>query len=52
VLVPQLRVGHRRDKQYKGHPRHAGKAEARYEIQSDKADHIAMQKGFALHKVD
>jgi hypothetical protein len=24
----------------------------RYEIQSDKADHIAMQKGFALHKVD
>ena len=38
--------------QYKGHPRHASKAEPQYEIQSDKTDHIAMHKGAVLHKLD
>jgi hypothetical protein len=37
---------------YKGHPRHASRAEPQYLIQSDTTDHVAMHKGSALQKID
>jgi len=39
---------HMQDTEYKGHPRHASRAEPQYEIKSDKTDHVAMHKGSAL----
>ncbi len=43
---------HTRDTRYKGHRRHATKAEPQYEIKSDKTDHIAMHRGAVLHRLD
>lgn len=34
----------------KGHPRHACEDDPRYEIKSDKTDHVAAHKGSALHR--
>jgi hypothetical protein len=34
---------------FKGHVRHASKAEPQYMIKSDKTDHVAIHKGSALH---
>ena len=42
---------HREDVTYKGYVHHASKQDPRYEIKSDKTDHIAMHKGAALHKI-
>ena len=41
---------HERDFQYKGHTRHASKAEPQYEIKSDKTDHVAAHKESAVKK--
>jgi hypothetical protein len=43
---------HTKDVDYKGYTHHASKDEPQYEIQSDKADHIAMHKGAALRRMD
>jgi hypothetical protein len=45
-----IRRVHRKNVDYKGHTRHASPEEPLYEIDSDKADHIAMHKGAALKK--
>jgi hypothetical protein len=42
---------HTKDVEYKGYTHHANKDEPRYEIKSDKTDHIAMHKGPALRKM-
>ncbi|WP_298104339.1 DUF2945 domain-containing protein [Bradyrhizobium sp.] len=42
---------HTKDTDYKGHTRHATKDVPRYEIKSDKTDHVAMHKGSALKKL-
>lgn len=42
---------HTRDLQYKGHTRHASRAEPQYEIKSDKSDHVAVHEPGALHKI-
>ena len=36
---------------FKGYTVHASKDDPRYEIKSDKTDHIAMHKGTALRKL-
>ena len=41
---------HIKDVDYKGYMHHASKDEPRYEIKSDKADHIALYKGEALNE--
>ncbi|MBL0311597.1 MAG: DUF2945 domain-containing protein [Holophagaceae bacterium] len=41
---------HTSDVDYKGYTHHACADEPQYEIKSDKTDHIAMHKGFALKK--
>jgi hypothetical protein len=41
---------HTRDFRYKGHLRHASKAEPQYEIKSDKTEHVAAHKGTALKR--
>jgi hypothetical protein len=43
---------HTRDTKYKGHPRYASEDDPQYEIKGDSADHFAMHKGSALHKID
>jgi hypothetical protein len=42
---------HRKDFDYKGHPRHASAQEPQYEIKSEKTDHVAAHKGSALTKL-
>jgi hypothetical protein len=42
---------HRRDTQYKGHPRHASADDPQYEIKSDKTDHVAMHTGSVLRRI-
>jgi len=39
---------HRKNVTYKGYVHHASKDEPQYEIESDKTDHVALQKGTAL----
>lgn len=39
---------HRKDVNYKGYVHHASKDEPRYEIRSDKTDHVALHKGGVL----
>ncbi len=39
---------HTRDVPYKGYVHHASASDPRYEIKSDKTDHIALHKGTAL----
>jgi Hypervirulence associated proteins TUDOR domain len=41
-----------KDVNYKGHLHRASKDDPRYEIQSDKTDHIAMHIGTALDKTN
>lgn len=42
---------HEADFDYKGHRRHASKAEPQYEIRSDRTDHIAAHREGALTKI-
>lgn len=42
---------HIKDVEYKGHKYHASTEVPRYEIKSDKTDHVAMHKDAALHKM-
>lgn len=42
---------HTRDFDYKGHRRRASEDDPRYEIQSDRTDHVAAQKGSALQRI-
>jgi hypothetical protein len=37
--------------EFKGYTVHASKEEPRYQIKSDKTDHVAMHKGSALTKL-
>jgi hypothetical protein len=37
--------------EFKGYTVHASKEEPRYQIESDKTDHVAMHKGSALTKL-
>lgn len=41
---------HKKDVDYKGHTHRASAEEPRYEIKSDKTDHVAMHEGSALKK--
>jgi len=41
---------HTKDVDYNGYTHHASADNPQYEIQSDKTDHIAMHKGWALTK--
>lgn len=43
---------HNKDTDYKGYTHHASVDDPRYEIQSDKSDHVAMHKGTALQRID
>ena len=43
---------HTRHFDYKGYTHCASEDEPQYEIRSDKSEHIAAQKGTALHKID
>lgn len=43
---------HRRDFDYKGHPRRASAEAPQYEIESDRTDHIAAHREEALTKLD
>jgi Hypervirulence associated proteins TUDOR domain len=42
---------HTKETLYKGYKHHATPDEPQYEIQSDKADHIALHKGTALRRI-
>ena len=42
---------HTKEVDYKGYTHHASKEQPRYEIKSDRSDHIAMHKGSALKKL-
>ena len=42
---------HTTDFIYKGYTHHATKEDPQYEIKSDKSDHIAAHKGWALQKM-
>jgi hypothetical protein len=42
---------HTRDVNYKGYAHHASADDPRYEIKSDKTDHIALHKGTALRLI-
>lgn len=43
---------HTLDVEYKGYTHHASPDDPRYEIKSDKTDHVAMHKGSALRKIE
>ena len=42
---------HTQDVDYKGYTHHASEDDPQYEIQSDKTDHVAMHKGWALTRI-
>ena len=42
---------HTRDVNYKGYVHHASTDDPRYEIKSDKTDHVALHKGRALRRL-
>lgn len=42
---------HTKDTDYKGYTHHASVDDPKYEIRSDKTDHIGMRKGGALKKM-
>ena len=42
---------HTKDVDYKGYTHHATKDAPQYEIQSDKTDHVALHKAWALRRL-
>ena len=42
---------HKKDFNYKGYTHHASADDPKYEIKSDKTDHVAAHKGAALKKL-